>query len=233
MERYSSILLWCFLLLPAATAGAQQPFMEINGRVIDANSQPVKDARVIFYDPRCNGCTEMLVITDTTEANGRFHYREASHNKPYMRVFAEEKVPENAWNPINSLFMDSAKIPGLQTTVVSKNGLSNLGDIPLTVRYQTTQLDLADVFKRKLPAGAFGSLKLQVTLGKKVVARDLEIPPQFMKGSTLGLALPLPLPNKGMWKLTFSFEDNKTKYEDFVFVGMGTGSISFAGSIHY
>jgi hypothetical protein len=226
MKRYSAILLWCFLLLPAALAGAQQPFMEINGRVIDANSQPVKDARVIFYDPRCNGCLEMLVITDTTAANGRFHYREASGDKPYMRVFAEEKVPENAWNPINSLFMDSAKIPGLQTTVVSKNGLSNLGDIPLTVRYETMPVDLANVFKRQLPVGALDSLKLEVALGKKVVARDLAVPPQFINGSVIELALPVPLPGKGIWKLTFSFEDDKTKYQDSIFFDMGKASLS-------
>lgn len=192
--------------------------MSINGRVVDKAGKPVAHARVTFHPTRLSdrnggGPVDGLIESYETDADGKFSIPSSPSMLQEVTLHAATPLPPKAFAPVRAPFTDltgARIIPG-KPIVVSKNGDTDVGDVPLTVLYGLVILRLQDVagspcFKRNRDHPV---MRLRVRSANGHAVSEGDVPASAIDDDTSSIGIALP---QGQWKVEVAVAKRKVKW---------------------
>jgi hypothetical protein len=207
------------LLLQVSIQAAQVQDMNIiRGRVVDAARRPVAHAIVTLHPTRQadTGTVESsdgLIELYETDADGRFSIPSSPSTQQQAVLYVTTHVAPNAYVPLTAPFTDltgASLLPG-QPIVINKNGDTDVGEVPVNVRYGTATVYLQDsagtpLFGRdskRLP------IRLRVRDARGDIVSEGDVPSRAIRDDYSSIVIALP---EAVWNVEVALGNRNAKW---------------------
>lgn len=211
-----TICLALFILMLSMQAAQGQGTKFISGRVVDAAQRPVANA-LVTLQPLRSPITETtesvdgLIAEYKTDSNGRFRIAVSFSSQQKARLYVTMPVPPNAYAPLTAPFLNltGARLFAVQTVAINETGDTNVGDVPVNVRYSTAVIHLQDssglpLLKRK---NGPPPIRLRVRDARSDIVSEDNVPSQAIRENDSSVVIALP---EGIWSLELALDSKDT-----------------------